>query len=72
MVAGHQVNAARRKAIYSLALAAVAVLVAYGAISQEQGDLWLGLGMAVLGLLGVSGPVTALRHITPDDDGGDI
>ena len=64
-------TAARRRAVYALALAAVGVLVAYGWLTTEQGDVWLALGAAVLALLGASGPVTALRHVTPDADPDD-
>ena len=56
-------TAAGRRWIYSVSIAAVALLVAYGLVRAEQAPLWLSLAAAVLGL---AGPATALGHITPD------
>lgn len=51
--------------LYRVALAAIAVAVAYGLIDQEQVPLWTTLVVAVLAV-----PVgTAARHVTPDDGG---
>lgn len=51
--------------LYRVALAAIAVAVAYGLIDQEQVPLWTTLVFAVLAV-----PVgTAARHVTPDDGG---
>ena len=51
-----------RKWLYTVALAAVPLLVLYGAISQEAAPLWLGLLAA---LLGAASPVMALTHLAP-------
>lgn len=58
-------SAAQRTALYAVAAAAVALLAAYRVITAEQAPLWLALATA---LLGVVAPVTAIRHVTPDDD----
>ena len=56
-------TAAGRKAIYGVAIAAIALVAGYGLIDPEKIPLWIGL---VAALLGVAAPITALRNITPD------
>jgi hypothetical protein len=51
-----------RKYLYTAAVAAMALLVAYDVISAESAPLWLALVTAVLGL---AAPVTALANLTP-------
>lgn len=53
-----------RKWLYTVALAAVPLLVLYGAISQEAAPLWLGL---IAAFLGAASPVMALTHLAPKD-----
>jgi hypothetical protein len=60
-----KLTAARRKAIYALAAAVAALLVAYRVIAADAAPLWLAL---VSALLGVAAPSVALAHVTPDDD----
>lgn len=55
-------NATQRQALYGVALAVIALLVAYNVIADESAGLWAALVTALLALV----PVTALRHITPD------
>lgn len=58
-------SAGQRAWLYRVALAVIAVAVAYGLISQEQVPLWTTLIVAVLGV-----PVaTASRHVTEDEGG---
>ena len=60
--------------IYSVLVALVAVLVAYGVIDSEQAPLWIALGAAVLGVAGTEAarakvtPVDSLDHGGPDVD----
>lgn len=56
-------TAAGRKAIYAVAIAAIALVAGYGIIDPEKIPLWMGL---IAALLGVAAPITALRNITPD------
>lgn len=51
-----------RKYLYTAAVAAMALLVAYDVISPQSAPLWLALVTAVLGL---AAPVTALANLTP-------
>ena len=51
-----------RKYLYTAAVAAMALLVAYDVISAQSAPLWLALVTAVLGL---AAPVTALANLTP-------
>lgn len=51
-----------RKYLYTAAVAAMALLVAYDVISPESAPLWLAFVTAVLGL---AAPVTALANLTP-------
>lgn len=56
-------TATGRRWIYSVSVASIAILVAYGVIRDDQAPLWLSFAAAVLGL---AGPATALGHVTPD------
>lgn len=56
-------TAAGRKAIYAVAIAAIALVAGYGIIDPAKIPLWMGL---IAALLGVAAPITALRNITPD------
>jgi hypothetical protein len=56
-------TAAGRKAIYGVAIAAIALITAYGIVDPERAPLWIAL---VAALLGLAAPITALRNITPD------
>jgi hypothetical protein len=51
-----------RKYLYTAAVAAMALLVAYDVISAESAPLWLALVTAVLGL---AAPITALANLSP-------
>lgn len=57
-----RLSANTRRAIYGVALAAIALLVSYGFIHDEQRELWTSLVYALLALA----PATALAHVTPD------
>jgi hypothetical protein len=57
-------SARGRTAIYSVALAVIALLVGYQVLAEEQAPLWVALVTALLALA----PATALGHITPDAD----
>jgi hypothetical protein len=58
-----------RRWIYGVAGAAIILLGIYGVVSNEQGIAWLAL---VAAAVGVAGPATALKHITPDPVVGEI
>jgi len=51
---------AQRRAIYLVAAAVAAVLVAYGLISEDQVPVWLEL---VAAILGVAAPTVAVANI---------
>lgn len=51
-----------RKRIYVAAVAALPLLVLYGAISRESAPLWAD---ALAGILLMAAPATALGHLTP-------
>ena len=55
-----------RKWIYGVCLAAVPLLVAYGAIEKDDAPLWIALIGAVVA------PVLALANLTPDQQQGEI
>lgn len=65
---GWLVSREGRKWLYSVALAAVPLLVLYGAISQEAAPLWLGL---IAAFLGAASPLMALSHLAPKEPVGD-
>lgn len=52
-----------RKTIYSVALAASPLAVAYGYVSNDKAALWVAL---VAALLGFTAPAVALANVTPD------
>ncbi len=56
-------NAATRTWIYSVAVAAVPLLVGYGLVSADTAPLWLALIAAVLA---AGPPLLAIRNVTPD------
>ncbi len=56
-------SASRRAYIYRVAIAASAVLMAYGYILEKDIPMWLALVGAVLG---IGSPVVALNNLTPD------
>ena len=58
-------RARNRAAVYAVAVAAVALLGVYGVVKGDQGTAILSV---IAALLGIAGPVTALGHITPDDE----
>lgn len=51
---------ARRRAVYLVAAAVAAVLVAYGLISEDQAPVWLEL---VAAILGVAAPTLAVANV---------
>lgn len=51
-----------RRWIYGVALAVIAILVAYNVIEDDQSGVWVALITALL----AAAPVTALAHVTPD------
>lgn len=53
--------------LYSLAMMAVPLLVAYDALEPDKAPLWLAFAAA---FLGIAAPATALANISPD--GNDI
>lgn len=57
-------SAAQRAWLYRVAVAAVALAVFYGIITESEVGLWLALAAAVLS---GGGNLIASRHITPDD-----
>lgn len=60
-------NAGQRRWLYAVAVAVVALAVAYGLIAQDQAALWVALAAAVLS---GSGNLVASGHVSPDDTGG--
>ena len=56
---------AGRKWLYSVAVAAIPVIVLYGVIDPKDAPAWLAL---VAALLGVAAPAMALRNLPPKDD----
>ena len=50
-----------RKYMYSMSLAVIPLLVAYGVIDEEVAPLWVALAGAVIA------PVVALTHLTPKE-----
>ena len=57
-------NANQRRAVYAVAVAVIALMVARRLVTAEEAPLWLAL---IAALLTLPAPVTALKHITPDD-----
>ena len=51
-----------RKYLYTVAVASMAVLVAYDVISGEQAPVWLAL---IAAITGITAPATALANLTP-------
>lgn len=57
-------NATQRAWLYRVSAVILPLLVAYGLLTDDKAPLWLAL---VGALLAVPAPVTASRHVTPDD-----
>lgn len=58
-------NAKQRAAVYVVAGAVMAILIAYDVVSESVAPLWLSL---FAGVLGIVAPVTALSNLTPDKE----
>ena len=61
-------SAQGRQWIYRVAVAVIALLGVYGVVKSDQAGAIVAVAAA---LLGVAGPVTALRNLTPDPDEDD-
>jgi len=61
---GIKMNAKQRAAVYVVAGAVMAILIAYDVVSESVAPLWLSL---FAGVVGIAAPVTALRNLTPDE-----
>ena len=57
-------NAKQRQAVYAVAVAVIGLMVARRLVTAEEAPLWLAL---IAALLTLPAPVTALRHVTPDE-----
>jgi len=58
-------NAKQRAAVYIVAGAVMAILIAYDVVNEAVAPLWLSL---VAGVLGIVAPATALSNLTPDEE----
>lgn len=57
-----------RKALYTVTIAVLAILVANGLIDATQVPLWLALAAA---LLGIAAPAMALKNLPPKEGASD-